>query len=155
MFSKVFVTSLVTRFILCTDSPGTDLHISGLFVVETFTMLISQKQTLVSSDTSCAVGKWRDFFVRSHSVSAFFFFFLSPATLSLQTLTEVPNQQTSSFDAAQAVKTSLWWMISFGHPCLQVQLLQNLHSKLCRYTSRRTSHAHTLLSPAFQCAQCD
>lgn len=26
-------------------------------VVETFTMLISQKQTLVSSDTSCAVEK--------------------------------------------------------------------------------------------------
>lgn len=64
------------------------LSSNRVFVVETFTMLISQKQTLVSSDTSCAVGKRRDFFVRSHSVSSLFFsffFLISCYTFSANT----------------------------------------------------------------------
>lgn len=39
--------------------------LNRVFAVETFSTLISRRQTLVSSDTSCAVGIRRDLFVSS------------------------------------------------------------------------------------------
>lgn len=56
---------------VCTSGDSISFSPNRAFVVETFTMLISQKQTLVSSDTSCAVGK------RERP----FFFFSSPSVL--------------------------------------------------------------------------
>lgn len=41
---------------VCTSGDLLSFSPNRVFVVETFAMLISQKQALVSSDTSCAVG---------------------------------------------------------------------------------------------------
>lgn len=76
-------------------------------VVETFTMLISQKQTPLSSDTSCAVEKrlcLAPQCTSSHFPSfvfcfSFCFLFLtlqSPAALCLQSAHGVPDPRTST-----------------------------------------------------------
>lgn len=71
-------------------------------VVETFTMLISQKQTLLSSDTSCVVEKRLCLapqctsspftsFIFCFSLCFVFFALQSPATLCLQNANGVPR----------------------------------------------------------------
>lgn len=77
------MSSWVTRFLQWIESWNWFAHhwtgffssLNRVFVVETFTMLISQKQALVSSDTSCAVGNRQDFFVRPHFTSSLYFFY--------------------------------------------------------------------------------
>lgn len=96
MFRGVFKASLVTRFVHCTDIVLKLMHtlvdllafsLNRVFVVETFSMLISQRQTLVSSDTSCAMGIRRDVFVLFHSLTSLYFFSYL-LVHSLQALTE-------------------------------------------------------------------
>lgn len=147
-FSGIFKASMVTRLM------WNDVHISGLafslnrvFVVETFSMLISQRQTLVSSDTSCAMGNRRDFFLLSHSLSSLYFLFLSPATLSLWALTESedPNQQTS-VNAAQAVKMSFVMNDFSQTPPVYKYGSFKTFIPSCAATNGRTSRTHSALA---------
>lgn len=117
-------------------------------------MLISQKQTLVSSDTSCAVWNRRDFFVCSHSLSSPFVYFLSPAALSLQTLTELCDQR-KGVNVTRAVKTSLGWTIQSDAAVYKRGPFKTFILSLCRHTSSHICNAHTVLLAAVQHTPCD
>lgn len=108
-------------------------------------MLISQRQAPVSSDTSCAMGNRRDFFVLSPSLSVPQFMLISSNT----DWEWGPNQQTG-VNAAWAV-TNKFVMNDFrvASPTPPRRLvyeyhsLKNLYFKLCCHTSRHY-FLHTL-----------
>ena len=133
--------------LLHSPSPEVNVHLAGLgfflpnrvFVVETFAMLTSQRQTLLSSDTSCAVGNRKDFFVLARSRRA-------------------PSARGRERGARSADRWQKHLLCDEQFQSHHVYMCRSLKFDiagcLCCHTSTHT-HTHTWLLTAFRLAPCD
>lgn len=115
--TKAFIKIPDSPDCVCTSGDSLSFSPNRAFFVETFTVLISQKQTPLSSDTEQQERTFRGFFfILPHFVSSLVFFYLFSyyPLLTLQTVSEVPDQQESRYCSFKDLLSEL---CSSNAPC--------------------------------------